>query len=190
MPGKAHANSRGLVAAVLMTAVGAGCSSRNARPLAERVVPCPATIHGLDALAARRPNLVIREDGERAIDRYHPGAARVFRLFDPDADPIAGNQCAYDHFGHLITQGPAAGTPDLVSPERSLLLHWLRDVRPFHRLGWREYHRQGWAPFGPSVPVEPPMAPGLPSPPSALAENSPEAPADPVASSSEHFRRR
>jgi hypothetical protein len=33
-----------------------------------------------------------------------------------------------------------------VSPERSVLGHWLLDVRPFRRLGWMEYHRRGWAP--------------------------------------------
>lgn len=119
------------------------------RPLADRIVPCPCEVEGLAELPEEHPKVIISRDRNRSTSRFHPGAFVTYRVFDPATDPFAGNQCAYDTGGRLIVTGPAAGTPDLVSPERSVLGHWLLDVRPFRRLGWMEYHRQGWAPvFG------------------------------------------
>lgn len=115
-------------------------------PLADRVIPCPCTLDGLGSLKSERPSLLVRRDPQRASRRFHPGAAHVFRLFDHDLDPVAGNQCSYDDSGRLIPDGPAAGTPDRCSPERSKLGHALRDVIPYLRHGWSEYHKRGWSP--------------------------------------------
>lgn len=131
------------------------------QPLAGRVIPCPCTIDELERLPIDRPGVVIARDGSHATRNFHPGAARVYRIYDPDVDPVAGNQCAYDESDRLITDGPAAGTPDLVSPEVSKFGHFTRDILPFLRLGWREYHARGWAPVSdPSCP--PSFAPPLP----------------------------
>jgi hypothetical protein len=116
------------------------------RPLPDRVIPCPCEVGELPLLPEAHPRVVISTDHPRSTARFHPGAFVTCRIFDPETDPVAGNQCAYDLEGRLIPEGPAAGTPDLISPERSLLGHWMLDVRPFRRLGWMEYHRRGWAP--------------------------------------------
>ena len=134
--------------AALLLILASGCAIDGPRePLAGRVVPCPCTVSELERLAEEHPGLVIHRDRDGARTRYHPGSFDGYRLFDPEVDPVAGNQCTYDSDGRLITAGPAAGTPDRVSPTRSVLGHWWFDVRPFRQLGWREYHRRGWAPI-------------------------------------------
>ncbi|RUL87690.1 hypothetical protein [Tautonia sociabilis] len=147
-------SSRMLVTTLALTALPGCAAAGPRRPLADRVVPCPCAVGDLALLPAEHPRIAIDRDPDRATERYHPGARVSYRLFDPDTDPVAGNQCAYDASGSLIPSGPAAGTPDRVSPRRSLLGHWLLDVRPFRRLGWMEYHRRGWA------PVSEPCSPG------------------------------
>lgn len=126
-----------------------GCASLpgHREPLAGRVIPCPCDAEELAVIAADHPRAIISRDSDHATARYHPGAFVTYRVFDPDTDGMAGNQCSFDRHGRLIASGPAAGTPDFVSPERSLLGHFFVDVLPFHRLGWMEYHRKGWAPI-------------------------------------------
>ncbi|QDV33477.1 hypothetical protein [Tautonia plasticadhaerens] len=136
-----------IAAATVWLTMVLGCASPGrGLPLADRVVPCPCKVEGLARLPEQHTRLVVTLDRDRSTSRFHPGAFVTYRLFDPETDPVAGNQCAYDRGGRLISAGPAAGTPDLVSPERSVIGHWLLDVRPFRRLGWMEYHRRGWAP--------------------------------------------
>lgn len=134
-------------AGVLLMMMASGCASVEHRPtIADRVVPCPCSIEELEQLGRQRPGIVIDRDGDRTTRRFHPGAMAVYRIFDPQTDPVAGNQCGYDASGRLITGGPAAGTPDYISPERSRLGHAIRDVAPFLWLGWESYHDRGWAP--------------------------------------------
>jgi hypothetical protein len=114
--------------------------------LSQRVIPCPCDLDGLAELAESRPSVVVRRDSDLAAQKFHPGAVDVYRVYDPAIDPVAGNQCSYDEFGGLIPDGPAAGTPDLCSPEFSIRAHFFKDVLPFMRLGWHKYHRKGWAP--------------------------------------------
>ena len=42
----------------------------------------------------------------------------------------AGNQCCYDKNGYLLTDPPAAGTVDRISPERNVIGHFFADVLP------------------------------------------------------------
>lgn len=133
---------------VSIAAMLSGCAMPgNREPLSGRVIPCPCDLDELGTLPDAHPNVVISRDSDRATARYHPGSFVTYRIFDPATDPVAGNQCAFDDEGKLISTGPAAGTPDFVSPERSILGHWVVDVLPFRRLGWMEYHRRGWGPI-------------------------------------------
>lgn len=45
----------------------------------------------------------------------HPGATWEVRWVDPLGILLQGQQCTYDDKGRLITEPPAAGTPDMVS---------------------------------------------------------------------------
>jgi RHS repeat-associated protein len=45
----------------------------------------------------------------------HPGATWEVRWVDPLGIRLQGQQCTYDDKGRLITEPPAAGTPDMVS---------------------------------------------------------------------------
>ncbi len=79
---------------------------------------------------------------------FHPGAASAYRR---RSEGISGQQCSYDRHGKLITAGPAAGTPDLISPEFSKINHFFADVLPGFKppinADWRKYHAQPqWAP--------------------------------------------
>lgn len=128
-----------------------GCASPRAAStdpttLGKRVVPCPCDMGRLWAMADYRPGLVVSRDCDATARQFHPGATHVYRLYDPAVDQVAGNQCSYDEGGRLIRSGPAAGTPDLCSPEYSLTRHVKLDVMPFLKLGWAKYHRKGWAP--------------------------------------------
>lgn len=131
-----------------LAAILSGCATPgNREPLDGRVIPCPCDLDGLGTLPDEHPQAVITRDSDLATSRYHPGSFVTYRIYDPETDLVAGNQCAFDAGGRLITHGPAAGTPDFVSPERSILGHWVVDVLPFRRLGWMEYHRRGWGPI-------------------------------------------
>jgi hypothetical protein len=102
-------------------------------------------------------------DSSSTVGRYHPGAKSCYRSKDAcaasriyeqdgvlfgknDYQPEHGQQCCYDPNGALITQGPAAGTPDFYAPAGLYpKSHVKYDVDPFNRLGWRAYARQ-WPP--------------------------------------------
>lgn len=110
------------------------------------------------------------------IPSFHPGAVVDFRSVEESIDPLdsrssaqtelpkiyAGQQCTYDFRENLITHGPGAGTPDIISPEytdfgQGLLSsesHTYWDVDTFDPNGlslgvsglpWYEYH-QTWVP--------------------------------------------
>jgi hypothetical protein len=101
--------------------------------------------------------------------RYHPGAANVYRSDTAEPEdgalfPDAGQQATYDVAHRLITHGPGAGTPDLVSPDINSFGsngHQEWDVEPFNALrrlarednqvdAWENYHQLGWTPTWPS----------------------------------------
>jgi hypothetical protein len=81
------------------------------------------------------------------IKGYHDGAAVCMR-----STPVAsgaGQQCCYTATGQLITGGSAAGTPDMVSPGKSVIRHWWKDVRPFNwckKAGLISEYLKGWPP--------------------------------------------
>lgn len=78
----------------------------------------------------------------------HPGAASGFRSrkkISSRPGTSHGQQCCYDDGGRLITEGPAAGTPDLWSPRTDLVKHIVYDVQPWWNMGWEEYDRH-WVP--------------------------------------------
>jgi hypothetical protein len=60
---------------------------------------------------------------------------------------LPGQQCCYDERKKLITQGAAAGTPDLHAPvdEISFEAHEQLDVDTFRKLGW-EIYAMYWPP--------------------------------------------
>lgn len=79
---------------------------------------------------------------------FHPGAATAFRSargYASKPGTSHGQQCTYDELGHLITEGPAAGTPDLWSAVTHNEEHQEVDVAPFYGLGWQLYN-QYWIP--------------------------------------------
>lgn len=61
---------------------------------------------------------------------YHPNAAFGIRSKTLTVSG-AGQQATYDADGRLITGGISAGTPDRVSPLKSILGHHAADVRPY-----------------------------------------------------------
>lgn len=96
---------------------------------------------------------------ESFIDEYyHPGADTVYRsteateipsTVNPNLSPLqAGQQCAYDEDGNLITHGEAAGTPDAFNPNVTDLFsyeHTDADVTPAEIFDLERYH-QSWTP--------------------------------------------
>jgi len=79
---------------------------------------------------------------------FHPGASNQVRSaqgYQSVAGSSHGQQCCYDSDGNLITEGPAAGTPDLWSPITNYIEHQTNDVATFNQLGWRVYD-QYWVP--------------------------------------------
>ncbi len=91
--------------------------------------------------------------GEPAKQAYHPGATHCHRslplskkdLKAAGLDPqkiSPGQQCCYDKHKKLITEGSAAGTPDLYVPidQQSNAAHWNVDVELFHKLGFKIYN--------------------------------------------------
>jgi hypothetical protein len=81
---------------------------------------------------------------------FHPGSATAFRSargYPTRPGTSHGQQCTYDELGGLITEGPAAGTPDVWSPVTHFSEHQEVDVEPFNLLGWQVYN-QYWIPDG------------------------------------------
>jgi len=79
---------------------------------------------------------------------FHPGSATAFRSasgYPSRPGTSHGQQCTYDEVGDLITEGPAAGTPDVWSPVTHFTEHQEVDVGPFNLLGWQIYN-QYWIP--------------------------------------------
>lgn len=102
--------------------------------------------------------------GKRDFRKWHPGSSACFRSYPPVRTIIngenkkSGQQCAYDEKGNLIKTGPAAGTPDKVSPARGesekgvlkvrifgLLGHRINDSGPWNDADWQTYHKY-WPP--------------------------------------------
>lgn len=89
------------------------------------------------------------------ITKYHPGATECFRSYPSmhTSEGQSGQQCCYDSAGNLITDGAAAGTPDMVSTcdgEDNLGVmalklsgvwgHYNKDVKPWEKYGWERYN--------------------------------------------------
>ena len=125
----------------------------------ENLPACPCTYEDAKLLV----NSICTEgqwvDCGDASQTFHFGATYEVR-WTPSVSENAGQQCTYDASGHLITQGIAAGSPDIVSPEGCGYLpewvinilvdlfcdqseHCLRDVKP-----WEEkpcwYYLENW----------------------------------------------
>jgi hypothetical protein len=77
---------------------------------------------------------------------HHPGAKSGYRSVSASADGH-GQQCCYDTEGALITEGAAAGTPDLSAPIglKGIINHYFDDVVTWEYLGWPVYNRY-WVP--------------------------------------------
>jgi hypothetical protein len=96
---------------------------------------------------------------------YHPGATICYRREGGTSvigRNLPANQCCYGPASNngvkneetcLITSGPGAGTPDLVSTlgylgKLNAMSHVLFDVCPYELLDdWTLYHRAGWRPY-------------------------------------------
>lgn len=78
--------------------------------------PCPCTYAEAQALADAEdcPNGRWDDCGS-ASDDFHYGATYEVRWY-PEEDGLPGQQCTYNANKELITQGIAAGSPDLYSP--------------------------------------------------------------------------
>jgi hypothetical protein len=96
---------------------------------------------------------------------YHPGAVTGYRSvksYQSNPGTNHGQQCCYDAKGNLITEGAAAGTPDITQAPAgaretlsgvttdapgplSVASHYNTDVLPFDMLGWEIYNRY-WKP--------------------------------------------
>ena len=108
--------------------------------------PCPCTYAAAQADASNWNFSVFRDN--ITLPMYHPGAAhevRSARGYQSIAGTSHGQQCCYDGSGNLITEGPAAGTPDVWSPITHRPNHSEFDVDTFNLLGWRIY-TQYWRP--------------------------------------------
>jgi hypothetical protein len=110
---------------------------------------------------------------DACLPAYHPGAVTGYRSAKGYASVPGtnhGQQCCYDAAGLLITDGKAAGTPDVVQAPAGVgaavvgtwpwskgpgigaaLEHNKLDVVPFTELGWETYNQywipdKGWDP--------------------------------------------
>lgn len=104
---------------------------------------CPCT----EAAVLGAPGTWAR-DRNRALAWFHPGAASSYRsiaTFSTVPGSSHGQQCTYDSAGHLLTDGPGAGTPDSWSPNTNVGSHTWYDVATWQLLGWRIYNRY-WTP--------------------------------------------
>ncbi|AGA89651.1 AMOP domain protein [Thioflavicoccus mobilis 8321] len=109
------------------------------------VIPnCPCTFREARASS----HFVYSALNDLVLSLFHPGATssvRSSRGYQTTPGTNHGQQCCYDDFGDLITDGAAAGTPDVWSPETNFQEHQDWDVATFHALGWRVYN-QYWRP--------------------------------------------
>ena len=100
------------------------------------------------------------KDSSSTLSIYHPGAYISFRSYPriKTTEGLSGQQCCYDSTGTLITEGPAAGTPDKISTcigentegeiKKNPFARWQhskKDVEPWRELGWELYNQQ-WPP--------------------------------------------
>ncbi|MEO0808406.1 MAG: hypothetical protein AAFY33_19070 [Cyanobacteria bacterium J06643_4] len=88
------------------------------------------------------------ESSNFMLGKYHPGAASGYRSEEPTefissdgTKMYPGQQCTYDEKGDYITHGPAAGTPDKVSPNYSIRGHYREDTVPWRNMGYEEYNK-------------------------------------------------
>lgn len=90
---------------------------------------CPCSVGSPPA----NPDPAIWRDPNPADQAYHPGATTCMRSVAPCGQP--GQQCCYDSKGALITDGPAAGTPDRYAPDciAGVVKHYFVDVVPFQK---------------------------------------------------------
>lgn len=121
----------------------------------EKLDNCPCTREEIE----QKPEFESSNFFESVIDEiYHPGADAVYRsteateinsTVNPNLPPLqAGQQCAYDEDGNLITYGEAAGTPDAFNPNVTDLFsyeHTDADVTPAEVFDLERYH-QSWTP--------------------------------------------
>lgn len=121
----------------------------------EKLDNCPCTREEIEQM----PEFQSSNFFESVVDEiYHPGADTVYRSTDateirstinPNLTPLqAGQQCAYDEDGYLITHGEAAGTPDAFNPNATDLFsyqHYDADVNPAKVFDLERYH-QSWTP--------------------------------------------
>ncbi len=88
-------------------------------------------------------------DSNPDLSAYHPGATSSYRsTAEATGGSRHGQQCTYDAARHLITSGPAAGTPDVYSPSSGVInlpYHAVYDVKTWKELGWATYN-QYWRP--------------------------------------------
>ncbi len=92
--------------------------------------PCPCSI----GVPAVNPNPAVWHNPSSGgeLDIFHPGETYDMRSI-PTVSGWPGQQCTYDAFGNLITDGIGAGTPDRVSPGGffNALRHFAMDVMPW-----------------------------------------------------------
>lgn len=107
--------------------------------------PCPCTLAEAKAAPSE---WVYSATKDLVLPIFHPGAkssVRSAKGYQSVPGTSHGQQCCYDGDGNLITEGPAAGTPDLWSPETHFSKHQDFDVKTFKLLGWRTYNEY-WKP--------------------------------------------
>ena len=69
---------------------------------------------------------------EAKLPVYKPTAEYcIISTLSPPSTSLASQQCCYDDNQKLITRGPGAGTPQLISAEISPELHYKIDVMPW-----------------------------------------------------------
>ncbi|XP_023241383.1 isthmin-1-like [Centruroides sculpturatus] len=75
---------------------------------------------------------------------YKPGAVYCIRsVVTSGKTGLAAQHCCYDQNRKLLTRGKGAGTPNLVSPDVSKLLHYEVDIKPWIvcKGDWTRYNR-------------------------------------------------
>lgn len=107
---------------------------------------CPCRAEDARASSAWQEDNILKRS--LILPFFHPGSATAFRSsrgYSTRPGTSHGQQCTYDELGGLITEGPAAGTPDVWSPVTHFSEHQEVDVEPFNLLGWQVYN-QYWIP--------------------------------------------
>ncbi|XP_013406705.1 isthmin [Lingula anatina] len=78
------------------------------------------------------------------LDVYKPGASYcILSRIELGRLNLAAQQCCYDNYQRLISRGPGAGTPYLISPEVSPALHHKVDILPWIicKGDWTKYNQ-------------------------------------------------